>query len=116
MQPLSMKRFWFYNDWEIEPRDKGQSLWNWLRVSFTGSDEYGHHTAVVPLGKGRAIVLVYRAGYKGWRFCEFCALSRRQTLEFEQEALYAQTYFNLEDYDDVYDLENWEWNQALGIA
>lgn len=99
--PLNNKRFWFYDNW-----DSGLSK---------GSDEYGHHTIVIPFGKGRAIAIAYRAGYKKFKQCEYCVLGRKQTLEFEQEALYVQTYWNIEDYDEVFDLPDSHWDTALGI-
>lgn len=116
MKPLSTKRFWFYNDWEIESRDENQSLWNWFKVSFTGSDEYGHHTVVIPLGKGRGIAIAYRAGWKGLKKCFFCQEARNETLKFEQDGLYVQTYWNLDEYDDVYHLEDEQWDEALGVG
>lgn len=96
------KRFWFYNDWE---------------GGFAkASDEYGHHTVVTPLGKGRALILAYRAGYKKFRQCEYCVLARKQTLDFEQDLYYVQTYWNIEDVDDVYDdLDDDQWDEALGV-
>lgn len=116
MKPLSSKRFWFYNDWDVDPREGDQSLWKWLKLSFTGSDEYGHHTVVLPLGKSRAIVVVYRAGYKGFKKCFFCQEARDQTLKFEQDSLYVQTYWNIDEYEEVYDLEDEQWNEALGVG
>lgn len=95
------KRFWFYNNW-----DGGFAK---------ASDEYGHHTIVIPLGKERAFVLAYRSGYKKFKHCEFCAQSRKQTLDFYQELYYIQTYHNIEDFDDVYDLDNELWDEALGV-
>lgn len=99
MKPLFAKRFWFYNDW-----DGGLS---------TGTDEYGYNTVVIPLGKGRAICV---ATFPGYLWCEDCAEGRRQTLAYEQDNCYVQTYWNIEDYDDVFDMSNEEWDEALGIV
>lgn len=96
------KRFWFYNDWDA----------GWA----TGSDEHGHVTFVVPLGKGRALVVAWLARYKGPFLCQDCKEARWQTYMFEQDALYAQTYFNIEDYDEIDYLDNWEWQEALGVT
>jgi len=114
--PLNNKRFWFYNDWEPTPRAECKSLREWFRINFTGSDEYGYHTVVAPFGKGRVAVIVYRAGYKGFRKCEYCVESRCQTLEFEQDILYVQAYWNIEDLDDVIDMQDWQWDIALGVT
>lgn len=108
------KRFWFYNDCEFG-REPDESLRDWARKVFLGSDEYGHHTLVIPLGKGRAACIAYRAGYKGFRKCQCCVESRKETLDFEQEAMYVQTYWNVEHYDDVFDLDNKRWYEALGV-
>lgn len=107
------KRFWFYNEWDISPRTG--SWKEWFRNNFRGSDEYGHHTVVIPLGKGRAMVIAYRAGYKGTRKCEFCVEARKQTLDFEQEMYYVQTYWRIEELDDVHTLDMDLWDKALGV-
>lgn len=115
MQPISNKRFWFYSQYEPYTMEEAGSIKEWLRLNLRGTDEYGHHTFVIPLGKGRAVCIAYRAGYKKlWR-CEDCVESRKQTLEFEQDALYVQTYWNIEDYDDVFDLDDKRWDYALGV-
>lgn len=98
MKPLFPKKFWFYNDWQ--------------GGLYTGCDEYGNQTLVVPLGKGRALVL---ATFPHYLFDNDCWQMRRQTLEYEQDNCYIQTYWNVEDYDDVFDLSNEEWDEALGV-
>lgn len=115
MKPLNNSRFWFYSQWETVPLDECDGVLDWLSKAFKGSDEHGHHTVVIPFGKGRAVVIAYRAGYKGFRKCEWCVMARKQTLDFEQDALYVQTYWNIEDYDDVMDLDNVDWDEALGV-
>lgn len=101
LKPVMEKRFWFYNDW-----NGGFSR---------GGDEWGHHTVVIPLGKERALVVAWRSGYK-WPFkCAECVESREQYLLYEQENLYIQTYWNVEEFDDILDLSNDQWNEALGV-
>ncbi len=116
MKPISNRRFWFYDDWTPADLSEYKTLSEWFKVNFKASDEYGHHTVVIPLGKRRAMIVAYRAGYKRFKHCEFCLLARTETLEMEQDFCYVQTYFNLEDYDDVYDLDVDDWNEALGIS
>jgi hypothetical protein len=107
------KRFWFYSDWEMTPRKECDSWRDWFTRNFKGSDEYGHHTFVVPMGKGRAVIIAYRAGYKGFRKCEYCVLGRKQTLDFEADMRYIETYWNVED---ALDLDDWQWDIALGVT
>lgn len=100
MKPYGRKLFWFYDDWLG------------TRPSF-GGDEYGCHTLVLPLGKRRAVVFVIWPCYL---FDTDCSQQRRETLRFYQDLFYIQTYWNVEELDDLTELEEGAWNTALGFG